>query len=107
MTTHDDPNEYLAVVIRPWGQLPMGKLMLARRKYGDASPYPIWLYGDHSYQCRENEVALFPRGSVKAVAHEGFCGIKQLVDGQWVPWKSFDQLHEEWSRENHEESTLL
>ena len=36
--------------------LPLGKEFRARRKKGDASPFPVEIIGDRVYQMREDEI---------------------------------------------------
>ena len=41
----------------PYG-IPIGKILRARRKEGDGSPYPIDAQGDHNYQFTDDEVEI-------------------------------------------------
>jgi len=42
----------------PYG-LPEGKVFAARKKEGNASPFPIEICGDRVYQMAEDEVEIF------------------------------------------------
>jgi len=51
------PLEAKIIKHNPYG-LPIGKIFRAKRKEGDASPFPIELYGDRRYQMEEGEVEI-------------------------------------------------
>jgi len=51
------PLEVKIIKPNPYG-LPIGKQFRAKRKEGDASPFPIEIQGDYIYQMREDEVEI-------------------------------------------------